>query len=149
MAKRKINLSQTKVIKTLEQTLKNFENPDCSDMKILPFFEYAKNDEKPDNSQEEFIESIKATDLTIKTFKNLETNVKQATLSFNKKDSMIRIIDDANNLIILKGAIRQPFKSDEDIYCQLSVNHKSVMPSDDIYHKIIRNMKGNCLIFKS
>lgn len=142
MSKKKFSLSDSKVIKNLEKALCDFNRPDCSQLKSLPFFDYQET-----NKKQEVLEIIRATDISIAVLKKYEAMVTDATLSFSS-DNKIRIIDDANNLIIMQGAIRQPFKDKNDIFCQLFVNHKTVLPDENVYKKIISNLKGNCLIFK-
>lgn len=142
MSKKKFSLSDSKVIKNLEKALYDFNQPDCSRLKTLPFFDYQET-----NKKQEVLETIRAADISIAVLKKYEAMVTDATLSFSS-DNKIRIIDDANNLIIMQGAIRQPFKDKNDIFCQLLVNHKTVIPDENVYKKIISNLKGNCLIFK-
>lgn len=147
MPRKKFSLSDTKVIKNLEKTLQDFHNPDCSQMKIFPFFTDYSDTAAVESSPEDIIECLEASQLNLETLIKYERYVKDATLSFSK-DNKIRIIDDANNLIILQGAIRQPFKSEEDIFCRVTVNHKVTSSSREIYENIISHLKGNCLILR-
>ena len=146
MSKKKFTLANSKVIKNLEKALCDFKRPDCSQLKTLPFFVCQENCQEIRKTQE-ILATVHASDISIALLKKYEAIVTDATLAFSS-DNKIRIIDDANNLIIMQGAIRQPFKDKSDIFCQLLVNHKTVLPNEDVYRKIISNLKGDCLILK-
>ena len=71
------------------------------------------------------------------------------TKKLDNHKNTIRLIDGNNNLIVFKGDISQPFKSIDDITCQLFVNHKELENTTEIYKEIINNLKGTCIILNN
>ena len=144
--------SEKKIKKTIFFKESTFETPLETDTRING--EKQKNQSKaislldslPHTKQSKNINKTKKSSLSPELFNSFVQSVKESTMKLDTKGNVVRIIDDANNLIVFKGQMKQPFKSVNDIYCQLFVNDKEISPCNENYKKIIEYIRGDVII---
>ena len=144
--------SEKKIKKTIFFKESTFETPLETDARINGAKQKNQSeaisllDSLPHTKQSKNISKIKKSALSPELFNKFVQSVKESTMKLNTKGNVVRIIDDANNLIVFKGQMKQPFRSINDIYCQLFVNDKEISPCDENYKKIIEYIRGDVII---
>ena len=118
---KKFNLSKSTAINSLKESIKILENRDYSKARKNVFFERLQKNTKETDIYPNLISSDKLTPEILDSFSK---KVIENTKKLDNHKNTIRLIDGNNNLIVFKGDISQPFKSIDDITCQLFVNHK-------------------------
>lgn len=133
-------------IKRLEQAVNVLNGTDTEHLRSNALFDeiYANNIEALKKGKQ--INKISKAELSVETFNKFVTTVRTSTLRFDTTNNIIRIIDDANNLLVFKGQMKQPFRDSRDVYCQISMNNKEIPCNDDCFTKIINSLKGNIFI---
>lgn len=144
--------SEKKIKRTIFFEESTFETPLETDTRISG--ERQKNqaeaisllDSLPHTKQSKNISKTKKSALSPELFNTFVKTVMDSTMKLDTKGNIVRIIDDANNLIVFKGQMKQPFRSVNDIYCQLFVNDKELKPCKENYEKIIDYIRGDVII---
>lgn len=144
--------SEKKIKKTIFFQESSFETPLETDTRINGAKQKNQSDainlldSLPHTKQSKNISKTKKSALSPELFNKFVQSVKESTMKLDTKGNVVRIIDDANNLIVFKGQMKQPFRTVNDIYCQLFVNDKEINPCDENYKKIIEYIRGDVII---
>ena len=135
-----------RTIERLEQAVNVLNGTDTEHLKSNALFNEIYTNDIDVLKKGKQIDKISKSDLSVETFNKFVATVRTSTLRFDTSNNIIRIIDDANNLLVFKGQMKQPFRDSRDVYCQISMNNKEIPCTDDCFAKIINSLKGNVFI---
>lgn len=133
-------------IKRLEEAVNVLNGTDTEHLKTNALFNEIYSNNVKFLKKGKQVSKIKQSELSIEVFNKFVTSVRTSTLRFDTTNNIIRIIDDANNLLVFKGQMKQPFRDSRDVYCQVSMNNQEVPCTKDCFEKIIQSLKGDILI---
>lgn len=133
-------------IKRLEEAVNVLNGTDTEHLKTNALFNEIYSNNVKFLKKGKQVSKIKQSELSIEVFNKFVTSVRTSTLRFDTTNNIIRIIDDANNLLVFKGQMKQPFRDSRDVYCQVSMNNQEVPCTKDYFEKIIQSLKGDILI---
>lgn len=146
-----MGIIRKETIKRLEQAINVLNGDDTEHLRSNILFEETTIEQISvlyDPEIENTTKKLSKSELNVELLQKFVTIVRRATLQFNSKKNIIRLIDDANNLYVFQGQIRQPYKDARDIYCKISVNNKEIPCTDEALAKIVEVVRGNVTVFQ-